>query len=66
MKSETKNWWSHNGIETGVQPFIDRELRSCKQISVLPLVHVRRLAVTLKKLQPFCDKIEVEPVWVDP
>ena len=65
MKSKTKNLWSHNGGKTGVQLFIDSGLKSCKQIYVHPLVHVRTLAVTLKKLQPFCDKIEVEPVWVD-
>jgi hypothetical protein len=65
MKSETKNWWSHNGVKTGIQLFIDRELKSYKHIWVNPLVNDRTLAVTLEKLQAFCDKIEVEPVWVD-
>ena len=54
-----------NGVETGVQLFIDSGLKSCKQIYVLPLVNDRTLGITLEGLQRFIDKIEVQPVWVD-
>ena len=54
-----------NGVETGVQLFIDSELKSCKQIYVHPLVNDRTLGITLEGLQAFFEKIKVEPVWVD-
>ena len=54
-----------NGIETGVQLFIDRELKSRQQIYVHPLVNDRTLGIKLEGLQAFFEKIEVEPVWVD-
>ena len=54
-----------NGVEAGVQLFIDRGLKSCKQIYVHPLVNDRTLGITLEGLQQFFVKIKVEPVWVD-
>ena len=54
-----------NGIETGVQLFIDSELKNCQQIYVHPLVNDRTLGIKLEGLQAFFEKIEVEPVWVD-
>ena len=65
MKSKTKNLWSHNGVKTGVQLFIDSGLKSCKQIYVHPLVNDRTLGITVEGLQAFFEEIEVEPVWVD-
>ena len=54
-----------NGVKTGVQLFVDSELKNCKQIHVHPLVNDRTLGITLEGLQAFFDKIEVQPVWVD-
>ena len=54
-----------NGVETGVQLFIDSELKSCKQIYVHPLVNDRTLGITVEGLQRFFEKNEVQPVWVD-
>ena len=54
-----------NGVETGVQLFIDSGLKSCRQIYVHPLVNDCTLGITLEGLQRFFDKIEVQPVWVD-
>ena len=54
-----------NGVETGVQLFIDSELKSCKQIYVHPLVNDRTLGITLEGLQAFFENIKVDPVWVD-
>ena len=54
-----------NGVETGVQLFIDNGLNSCKQIYVHPLVNDRTLGITLEGLQAFFEKIKVEPVWVE-
>ena len=54
-----------NGVETGVQLFIDSGLKSCKQIYMHALVNDRTLGITLEGLQRFFDKIEVQPVWVD-
>ena len=54
-----------NGVKTGVQVFVDSELKNCKLIYVHPLVNDRTLGLTVKGLQTFFDKIEVEPVWVD-
>ena len=54
-----------NGIETGVQLFIDSGLKSCQQIYVHPLVNDRTLGITLEGLQVFFEKIKVEPVLVD-
>ena len=54
-----------NGVETGVQLFIDSGLQSCRQIYVHPLVNDRTLGITVEGLQRFFDKIEVQPVWVD-
>ena len=65
MKSKIKNFWSHNGVKTGVQLFIDSGLKSCKQIYVHPLVNDRTLGITVEGLHAFFDKIKVEPVWVD-
>ena len=54
-----------NGVKTGAQLFVDRELKNCKLIYVHPLVNDRTLGITVEGLQAFFDKIEVEPVWVD-
>ena len=54
-----------NGVKTGVQVFVDSELKNCKLIYVHTLVNDRTLGLTVKGLQTFFDKIEVEPVWVD-
>ena len=54
-----------NGVKTGVQLFIDSELKSCKQIYVHPLVNDRTLGITLEGLQAFFENIKVDPVWVD-
>jgi Ala-tRNA(Pro) deacylase len=54
-----------NGVKTGVQLFVDSELKSYKQIYVHPLVNDRTLGITLEGLQAFFEKIKVEPVWVD-
>ena len=54
-----------NGVKTGVQLFVDSELKNCKQIYVHPLVNDRTLGITLEGLQAFFEKIKVEPVWVD-
>ena len=65
MKSKIKNLWSHNGVKTGVQLFIDSGLKSYKQIYLHPLVNDRTLGITVEGLQAFFEEIEVEPVWVD-
>jgi len=54
-----------NGVEAGVQLFVDSGLKSCKQIYVHPLVNDRTLGITMEGLQQFFDKIKVKPVWVD-
>lgn len=54
-----------NGVEAGVQLFIDSGLKSCQQIYVHPLVNDRTLGITLEDLEKFFNKIKVEPVWVD-
>ena len=54
-----------NGVEAGVQLFIDSGLKSCEQIYVHPMVNDRTLGLTLEGLQQFFSKIKVEPVWVD-
>ena len=54
-----------NGTKTGVQLFIDSELKSCQQIYVHPLVNDRTLGIKLEGLQAFFEKIEVKPVWVN-
>ena len=54
-----------NGVEAGVQLFVDSGLKSCKQIYVHPLVNDRTLGKTMEGLQQFFDKIKVKPVWVD-
>jgi len=54
-----------NGVKTGVELFVDSELKSYKQIYVHPLVNDRTLGITLEGLQAFFEKIKVEPVWVD-
>ena len=54
-----------NGVETGVQLFIDSGLKSCRQIYVHPLVNDRTLGISVEGLQRFFEKIEVQPVWVD-
>jgi Ala-tRNA(Pro) deacylase len=54
-----------NGVETGVQLFIDSGLKCCRQIYVHSLVNDRTLGITLEGLQTFFDKIKAEPVWVD-
>ena len=54
-----------NGVKTGVQLFVDSELKNCKQIYVHPLVNDRTLGITLEGLQAFFEKLKVEPVWVD-
>jgi len=54
-----------NGVEAGVQLFVDSGLKSCKQIYVHPLVNDRTLGITLGGLQQFFDEIKVVPVWVD-
>ena len=54
-----------SGVKTGVQLFIDSELKSCKQIYVHPLVNDRTLGITLEGLQAFFENIKVDPVWVD-
>jgi Ala-tRNA(Pro) deacylase len=54
-----------NGVKTGVQLFVDSELKSYKQIYVHPLVNDRTLGITLEGLQAFFEKLKVEPVWVD-
>ena len=53
------------GIETGVQLFIDNELKSCQQIYVHPLVNDRTLGIKLEGLQAFFEKIEVTPICDD-
>ena len=62
MKSKIKNLWSHNGVKTGVQLFIDSGLKSYKQIYLHPLVNDRTLGITVEGLQAFFEEIEVEPV----
>ena len=54
-----------NGVETGVQLFVDSGLKSCRQIYVHLLVNDRTLGITVEGLQRFFEKIEVQPVWVD-
>ena len=54
-----------NGVEAGVQLFVDSGLKSCKQIYVHPLVNDRTLGITMEGLQQFFDKIKVKPFWVD-
>ena len=54
-----------NGVETGVQLFIDSGLKSCRQIYVHPLVNDRTLGISVEGVQRFFEKIEVQPVWVD-
>ena len=54
-----------NGIKTGVQLFVDSELKSCKQIYVHPLINDRTLGITVDGRQALCDEIAGQPVWVD-
>ena len=58
MKSKSKNWWSHNGVKTKVQRFIDCELKDCKHIYVHPLVNDHSLGITVAGSQAFCHKIK--------
>jgi Ala-tRNA(Pro) deacylase len=54
-----------NGVNVGVQLFVDCELKSCKQIYVHPLVNDRTLGITLNGFQEFFERIKVKPVWVN-
>ena len=54
-----------NGVKTGVQLFIDRELKSCSKLYVHPLVNDRTVEITPDGLMAFFDKIDVSPVWID-
>ena len=54
-----------NGVKTGVQLFIDNNLKNCNQIYVHPLVNDRTLGMTVEGLQAFFDKIKVKPFWVE-
>ena len=47
-----------NGVEAGVQLFIDSGLKSCQQIYVHPLVNDRTLGITLEDLEKFFNKIK--------
>ena len=47
-----------NGVEAGVQLYIDSGLKSCQQIYVHPLVNDRTLGITLEDLEKFFNKIK--------
>lgn len=54
-----------NGVQHGVQLFLDNDLRKCHKLYVHPLVNDRTLEMGMGGLDLFFQKVGAEPTWVD-
>ena len=54
-----------NGVKTGVQLFLDNDLRKCKKLYVHPLVNDRTLEISIEGLEKLFEHVGAKATWVN-